>query len=460
MSPELATCLEVFRRWLHLPNPGHVLAALAAVAANRAAGDPVWLLIVSGPGWGKTEMLHSLRGLPDIHPAATLTEAALLSGTSKRERGNAKGGLLKEIGDFGILVHKDFGSVLNMQRDSRAAVLAALREIYDGSWTRHVGVDGGRTLHWEGKVGLVGGCTPAIDSAHAVMSSMGERFIFYRLPAAEDYEQTQRALSHVGQERTMRAELAEAAGIVLAKADLAIAGAQIPDDERDRLIRLAQIAVRCRSAVERDNYSREIELIPDHEASGRLALGLLRLLNAASALGADREVGWWLITKCALDSMPAIRRRVIEAVEAQADGTGAPDLAAGIGYPTTTARRALEDLAAHGLTKRTKQGPGKEDLWEMTKWARERWVTVPEIPVSMQAPAPLIHTYTVQEGKTGTVPEPPSNGNGHSRVRVVKQAHDYQLVDADGTPMNVGLFVGQLQAVSYAKNHGWEVIEP
>jgi hypothetical protein len=404
VNAELTTCLEIFRRWLHLPNPGHVLAALAAVVANRAPGDPVWLLIVSGPGWGKTEMLQSLHGEPDIHPAATLTEAALLSGTPKRDRGNAKGGLLREIGEFGILVHKDFGSVLNMQRDSRAGVLAALREIYDGSWTRHVGVDGGRTLNWEGKIGLVGGCTPAIDSAHAVMSSMGERFIFYRLPAIEDYEQTKRALSHVGQERIMRAELAEATRLVLAKADLKAAALPVPDEERDRLIRLAQITVRCRSAVERDSYTREIELIPDSEAPGRLALGLLRLLNAAVALGADREVGWWLITKCALDSMPAIRRRVIEALVLEGDGTGAPELAAGIGYPTTTARRALEDLAAHGLTKRTKQGPGKEDLWAMTVWAREHWVTVPEVPVSISTPSSLISPFPVKEGKTGTVP--------------------------------------------------------
>ena len=30
---------------------------------------------------------------------------------------------------------QDFGSVLSMHREARAAVLAALREVYDGSWT-------------------------------------------------------------------------------------------------------------------------------------------------------------------------------------------------------------------------------------------------------------------------------------------------------------------------------------
>ena len=37
-----------------------------------------------------------------------------------------------------------------MNRDTRAEVLAALREVYDGRWSRNVGTDGGRTLDWTG----------------------------------------------------------------------------------------------------------------------------------------------------------------------------------------------------------------------------------------------------------------------------------------------------------------------
>src|SRR5262249_44783980 len=151
MTPELTVCIESFRRWLHLPEVGHVLLVLGAVVANRAEGDPVWPLLVGGPGWGKTEVLNSLRDQPDVHPVATLTEASLLSGTPHRQRSpEARGGKLREIGAFGILTLKDFGSVLSMNRDTRAQVLAALREIHDGSWTRVVGTDGGKTLHWEG----------------------------------------------------------------------------------------------------------------------------------------------------------------------------------------------------------------------------------------------------------------------------------------------------------------------
>src|SRR5207247_4679589 len=127
-----------------------------------------------------------------------------------------------------------------------------------GAWTRHVGTDGGRTLTWSGKVGLIGGCTPTIDRHHGVMGAMGERFILYRLPDVDADTQAREALRHAGRERTMRAELAAAAREVLA-------GAGKPrertDKETDRLIALATFAVRARSAGARDGYSREIELV-------------------------------------------------------------------------------------------------------------------------------------------------------------------------------------------------------
>ena len=70
-------------------------------------------------------------------------EAALLSGTPAKSRAkDASGGLLRKISGSGVLVVKDFTSILSMNRDTRALLLAALREIYDGHWSRNVGTDG------------------------------------------------------------------------------------------------------------------------------------------------------------------------------------------------------------------------------------------------------------------------------------------------------------------------------
>jgi hypothetical protein len=412
--------VTTFRRHLHLPDPGAVLVTLAAIAANRAEGDPVWLLLVGPPGGGKTEVLGATVGLSDVYPASTITEAALLSGTPKKEAADgSKGGLLRQIGAFGIIVYKDFGSVLSMHRDARASVLAALREVYDGSWTRHVGTDGGRTLAWSGKVGLIAGCTPAIDSHHAVMGSMGERFVLFRLPPVDGDAQVARALSHLGTERKMRTELAASAAAVLECVESADLSIPPTDDLRSWLISISTLAVRCRSSVERDSHTREVELIPEPEAPARLALVLLRLYNGLRAIGVDEDSARRLAGKVALDSMPQIRRRVLDVVVGEKEPIHTAEAAERLGYPTTTVRRACEDLTAHGLLTRHRGGGSKGDSWAVTAWALDRWPTVPEMSVEENGGAnsvpetsggecseantfPSSLSLCIEEDKTGT----------------------------------------------------------
>src|SRR5439155_25966347 len=125
----LEAVVAVFRRWLHLPDPDALLAVLGAVAANRLPGDPVWLLLVGSPSSGKSEILQAVGSLPDVYPTASLTEGGLLSGTPKREKAQgASGGLLRKIGERGILLAKDFGSFLSPNPGSRTGVHPALRE--------------------------------------------------------------------------------------------------------------------------------------------------------------------------------------------------------------------------------------------------------------------------------------------------------------------------------------------
>ena len=359
---------------------------------------------MSPPGGGKSELLAAITGLPDVHPAATMTAAALLSGTPGKEReAGAKGGLLRAIGDFGIIVCKDFGSVLSMNRDARAETLAALREIYVGSWTRQVGTGGGKTLHWQGKVGLVAGCTPSIDRHHAVMGAMGERFILFRLPDVDSREHARRAHEHAGRETTMRRELAEAVAGLFMNGKPPLEPAPRTSDDDERLVSLATLVVRARSAVERDGYSRDIELVPGSEAPTRLVVVLARLLVGLDAVGASRDNAWPIITKAALDSIPSVRRDVMDVLQATGQPLETRSIATQIGYPTTTARRSLEDLAAHGIVNRYSHGDGKSDDWDLTPFARHHYAaahgeTVPETSEVLS----LIHTAHVYDDISGT----------------------------------------------------------
>ena len=214
----LARVHRIFGRWLGREYDFESLDAVLSVAAGeRLPGDPAWLMMVTGSGNAKTETVIAVR-LLNAHIVSTISsDGALLSASPRHQRSKkATGGLLRAIGPRGILVIKDVTSILSMSREVRASVLAALREIHDGRWVRNVGTDGGLTLTWEGRIVVIGACTTAWDAAHAVIASMGDRFVTIRPDSRKGrIAGGRRAMRNAGGEVAMREELAEAvAGLI------------------------------------------------------------------------------------------------------------------------------------------------------------------------------------------------------------------------------------------------------
>jgi hypothetical protein len=379
----LAETVATFRRWLHLDDPAPVYVLAAAIVANLAEGDPVWLLIVSAPATGKTELVSAAAGLPYVHSVATITEPALLSGSPKRERAkDATGGVLRQIDEFGILLAKDFTSVLAQNRDTRDRALAALREISDGKWDRPIGNDGGRVLHWSGKCGFIGGVTPALDGYHRVISQLGDRFLLLRLPDVDPGQAGVMALGHRGREKTMRAELADALAGLVEHTDNAKVNRELDDDERTRLIQLATFTARGRTGVDRDSYTKEVTYLPQVEGVGRLVIAYARLFGGLEAIGADSDTTWSILARIAVDCLPAIRAQIIPVLLAGknprldgADPVRTSDVAEQLGMATKNVRPHLEDLTLLGLATRTKTSDADNaaDLWTPTDWLQRHW---------------------------------------------------------------------------------------
>jgi hypothetical protein len=119
-----------------MPDPAGLEFLLGTWVANRLNGDPVWPMIVGGPSSGKNELLDGLQNMPKVHYGPAITEGGLLSGTKESERSaDATGGLLMELGDGGVLILKDFTTILSMSNDARSKVVAAFREIHSGDYT-------------------------------------------------------------------------------------------------------------------------------------------------------------------------------------------------------------------------------------------------------------------------------------------------------------------------------------
>jgi hypothetical protein len=287
----LEEAVKAFDKWLALPDKTTPLyAALAAVAANKLAGDPVWLGIIAPSSSAKTELLNSLSLLPHVAVAEALTPAALLSGTPRRQKAKgATGGLLQEVGDFGILVFKDFGTVLEMRPEARGEMLSALRRVFDGEYVRQIGSDGGRTLRWSGKAGLLFASTQKYDLYHAVIGTLGDRFLLTRLDPAGG-QQFNDYFKHIGKAtKAMRDELAAAvAGLFAGLPDPMPEPPFFSADELAKLKETVMLAIRLRAGVERDRIRREIEAVYDPEGPARLALSLERLFAGLVVIGLDR----------------------------------------------------------------------------------------------------------------------------------------------------------------------------
>lgn len=343
----LADTHKVFRRWLGEDYDTDALnAVLATAAVESLDGDPLWLLLVSGSGNAKTETVQALDGIGAV-VTSTITEAGLLSATPRKERAkDSTGGLLRKLEPRGTLVIKDVTSILSMNADARAQMLGALREVYDGRWSRNVGADGGLTLEWSGRVAVVGAVTTAWDKAHAVIASMGDRFVLVRMDSTTGRQRAgRRAIGNTGSETAMRAELAAAAAGVLA--GMNPNPVTVTAAETDALLAAADLVTLARTGVE---YDYRGDVIDAHapEMPTRFAKQLAQVVRGGVAIGMERADALRLAIRCARDSMPPLRLAIIDEVAAHPDSSTA-EVRKRIGKPRATVDRQLQALHMLGV---------------------------------------------------------------------------------------------------------------
>lgn len=363
----LAQLEGAFRRWLLITDRDFLPVLVGAALAHRLESDPVWLLLVAPPGGTKTEPLRSFYGCTGYYALSELTAKTFASGLDT-PNGHDPSLLARLTSE--ILILKDFTTVLEMRRDDRQAILAQLREIYDGRFDKAWGT--GRELTWEGRLGFLGGVTPIIDKHQGAMSILGERFVLFRPTMPDRKELARAALRSRGHEREMRRDLATAMrGFLAARSDTPPAASS---DVLDRIAEVADFITRARSGVQRDGYRRELEYTPAPEAPTRFAKVLLALASGI-ALAYDRptvtgrELG--VVLRVALDCLPAIRHRVIAALVTGPLESGTDEelststIAEATKCSSAAIRRTLEDLQALDVVTCEKVGPGKADTWRL-----------------------------------------------------------------------------------------------
>lgn len=345
----LAEVHEVFLHWLGEDYDLDTLDTMLAVCASeKLPGDPCWLMVVSGPGNAKTETVQASSGI-GAHVISTITsDAALLSASPRKQRTkDATGGLLRKIGDRGILCVKDFTSILSSSREVRSSVLAALREIHDGRWVRNVGSDGGHTLTWTGRLVVVAACTTALDQAHSVIATMGDRFVLVRSDSSKGRVKSgQRAMRNTGSEPQMREELAQAVAGAIASVDPENLY-QLSETDCDTILQAADLVTLARTGVELD-YRGDVIDAHAPEMPTRFAKQLTQVMRGAVAVGMGQRQALRLAIRVARDSMPQLRLAVLRDVAASPNAR-VQEIRRRLQKPRATVDRTLQALHTLGL---------------------------------------------------------------------------------------------------------------
>ena len=366
----LASVHAAFHKWFGpVYDLDTINAVLATAAAERLNGDPLWLLVVSGPGNAKTETVQSLSGA-GAHVTSTITsEGALLSATPPKKRSSqATGGLLRKLGERGLLVIKDVTSILSANHNVRAGVLAALREVHDGRWERNVGMDGGQTLTWAGRLGLIGAVTTAWDTAHTVISMMGDRFVLFRANShVGRVAAGTQAIRNTGVEVQMRAELADTVAGVISHVGPSSA-CNLSENDVEQLLRAANIVTLARTAVERD-YRGEVIDAHDPEMPTRFAKQLTQMLRGAVAIGIAKPEAMRLTLRCARDSIPPLRLKILLDISEHPDSLPRA-VCRRTDKPRSTVRRELQALHMLRLLRCDEEDRGEgRDEWTVWRYS-------------------------------------------------------------------------------------------
>jgi len=356
--------VAIVTKWLLLKNNNVIRVLVATIIGNKIDTDPLWLMLIAPSGGTKTELLRALNMIDGIYPLSDLTPQTFLSG----DRRNKKASLLLKLPEKTILTYKDFTTILTKHRDTKHAILSQLREIYDGYYRKEFGT--GESKAWEGKIGFIAGCTPAIDRYSSLYQVLGERFLQFRMDMPDPIELSTKAMNNIGNEKEMRNELENAFADYIAGIKIPKGKVIIPTELQYRLANLATFCVRARSGVVRDEYTKEITLTPEPEVPTRFVKQVASYAIAFMLMEKGKFKDYPLLYKIALDTIPDTRRKILRILIATEAKISTADIDSQIPVSRKTTLRTLEELKCVGLISQGEAKQGLDHFWELNLLSR------------------------------------------------------------------------------------------
>ena len=368
---------EIFNKWFYIEDQDYLKVITACIISHYFDAKPVWLLVVAPPSATKTAFLMPFCILPNTHLIGKLTAKAFFSAESlKTQYLKAKDkshdpSLLYRF-NSGILIAKDFTTILQLSADTRAEILQDLREIWDGRLSKDTGK--GAMPIWEGKITFIAGCTEFYESFREIDQTMGERFLLYKNVITDKLKATTKAMQQIGKETRMVKELEETITLYFNKIEIDkdINKIEIPDHLLNQINYLSNLVVLARSSVQRD-YKHSIIHAPGAEYPFRLANQLLILAKATAILNKHSEVTEdeiRIIKKIGLMTIANERYKILDhLIKMKGNSCMTREIRNDIQMDKDVFHRVMENLVEYRLVSKEERGEGLDHLWRITDLA-------------------------------------------------------------------------------------------
>lgn len=353
-------------------NDGVLDVILAVTISTWTGNDGIWLLLIGGPSTGKTECLNIVTTLEFVHTISTLTENTFLSGMKLKAGQEAS--LLHRIGPKGVLVFKDFTTVLGLRDDRRTEILNQMREIYDGRINKSTGNGDDNT--WEGKINVLAATTEVIYSEANKQAANGIRFFNYVMPKMtmeEEFMMAKRSKAMINHAKAKRDWLRELTKDYV-EGVLKTIGEdlpQIPEELSERIRNLAYVITKARAATDH-NWKGDVEFVHEKESIPRLVNQMEILAQTFMLMnhGKPSVKHEKIIFKILMDSIPKYSRKVIEIMLKYPAVTSA-GVAQEMNMQTEVVARWLIQLNAHEIIDRKKTPGTSIDMWSLRSEIRD-----------------------------------------------------------------------------------------
>ena len=357
-------------RWLHLPeiDRDSIDFVLAVFKSNEMPGDPLWGLIIDASGGGKTEILRPLRKHPQSYFLSNLTEKTLISGYRDPKNPNEDPSLLPKLRGKTLII-KDLSPLLSMRPDKRAAILADLRDAYDGFTDQGKGNLG--RVQYEGRFSVLAAGTLAIERFDSVDQELGERFVKFRMRSDQNGAKVRQAIRNVGRDDSLRGEIE---ADILAYLDSLPRCSEInpvsAHFERE-LTALSDFIATARSHVPRD-HSHALCYMPRPEVGTRLGKELTKLFLALAVVRQKDRPGraeLRTVVRVAEDCLPPNRCAILRCLKHAAGPVRVAQVSQATKLPWSTAKDTLEDLCVLGVVERAGNvvsETAKDALWQFS----------------------------------------------------------------------------------------------